>query len=226
MEVVELAQPCGHRAALRPLPAPRLVLAWPPRSSPPPWVPVTPARCPGLQQETRAPVASPFARGRAGGEAGWGSPWLLCLGQAGAFSASGWALSLACRQCCTPLVARPRLQGPLWTKHIFLKKGCDPSYGTLPTPCCARGCTWDPLLGSPGAFAHQQKCWQGGTGQAAGVRAPDAQAPSAQAPAGAGADSARTGLRGNEAGLPWPWAGELATASRLQPGPWAGPHPP
>lgn len=80
-------------------------------------VPVTPATLPWLAAgRLSAPVAGqPFA-GQGGVGRRVGQPWLLCLGQAGAFSASGWAACPGLQAVLHSLVARPRLWGPLADK--------------------------------------------------------------------------------------------------------------
>lgn len=87
-------------------------------------VPVTPATLPWLAAgRLSAPVAGqPFA-GQGGVGRRVGQPWLLCLGQAGAFSASGWAACPGLQAVLHSLVARPRLQGPLADKTHLSEKG-------------------------------------------------------------------------------------------------------
>ena len=57
-----------------------------------------------------------------------------------------------------------------WIKHIFLKTGCDPSYGTLPAPAVLPQLHLDPLLGARCFHASAGVLARGGTGQAAGAR--------------------------------------------------------
>ena len=140
-----------------------------PPGQPTPWGRQSPQPCcSGWWQGDSAhlwPASPSQGQGRVGR---WvGQPWLLCLGRV---VGRGFSTSLACRPCCTSWWQGHSSGVLCRIKHIFLKMGCDPSYGTLPAPAVLPRLHLDPLLGARCFHASVGVLARGGTGQAAGAR--------------------------------------------------------